>query len=294
MQPRRALGKGLASLIPSEVNERKKGDEQKSIQEIDVNAIIPNRLQPRRNFSEESLKELSESIRIKGIVQPLIVTPPVNGRYELIAGERRHRAAIMAGLEKVPVVIMDADPEAMLELAIIENIQREDLNSIEEAMAYKELIETFDFTQEEVADKVCKSRPHVANCLRLLFLPKVIQEDIVVGRLSPGHARALLAVSDLQEQLKIRETILNSRLTVRDVEKLIQDALAAKPGAGKDKKKAVELSPQMKAVLNEMTQTLGTKVKIMPHKNNKGGRIVLEYYSLQDLNRIYNRIVTNN
>lgn len=244
-------------------------------------------------FAEDALNELAESIKINGIIQPLVVTPAVSGRYELIAGERRLRASKIAGLGEVPVMIKEADPETMLELALVENLQREDLNQIEEALAYKELMESFEYTQEEVADKVSKSRPHVANCLRLLYLPKVIQEDVSVGRLSPGHARALLAVSDLQEQLRIRESILQSKLTVRDVERLIQELLKGKPGRGKSGKRKMELSPQMKAVVNEMTQELGTKVKVIPKRNNKGGQMIIEYYSVQDLNRIYKRIVSN-
>lgn len=293
MQQRKALGKGLASLIPSEPEIVKKDNDHLPFEMVSVDAIVPNRMQPRRDFPEESLKELAESIKANGIVQPLIVTPAVGGRYELIAGERRWRAARLAGLDRVPVIVKEADPETMLELALVENIQREDLNPIEEAQAYKEMIDSFDYTQEDVADKVSKSRPHVANTLRLLFLPKVIQEDVVLGRLSQGHARALLAVSDLQEQLKIREHILHSNLTVRDVERFIQDVLKGRSSQGKTKKRKVEISPQMKAVLDEMTQELGTKVRILPNKRNKGGQLIIEYYSVQDLNRIYRRIVSD-
>lgn len=293
MQSRKALGKGLASLIPSEPESTITEEERKGALSVMVDSVVPNRLQPRRKFSDESLKELSESIKQNGVVQPLIVTPPVSGRYELIAGERRLRAAKMAGLEKVPVIIREADPEAMLELALIENIQREDLNAIEEAIAYKELMDSFDYTQEEVAEKVSKSRPHVANCIRLLFLPKVIQEDIASQRLSPGHARALLAISDLHEQLKLREAILQSRLTVRDVERMVQEMVSGDGKKGKLRKKKLELSPQMKAVIDEITQELGTKVKINPGRNNKGGQLIIEYYNIQDLNRIYRTIISH-
>lgn len=294
MQSRKALGKGLASLIPSEPMVVAEGNgNANSVMMVNVEDIVPNRLQPRREFNEDALKELSESIKLNGIIQPLVVTPPVSGRYELIAGERRLRASRLAGLEKVPVIIKDADPESMLELALIENLQREDLNPIEEAIAYKELMESFDYTQEEVADKVSKSRPNVANSLRLLYLPKVIQEDIVLGRLSPGHARALLAVSDLQEQLRIRETILHSKLTVRDVERLIQETIRGTSGRAGGKRKRAELSPQMRSLQDEITKSLGTKVKIFPAKNNKGGKIEIDYYTVQDLNKIYQRLLTN-
>lgn len=293
MQSRKALGKGLASLIPTEPKIEKGSDEGISVLNVSVDSIVPNRVQPRRNFSEEALNELSLSIKQNGIIQPLVVTPAISGRYELIAGERRLRAAKLAGLEKVPVFIKEADVETMLELALVENLQREDLNPIEEAIAYKELMESFDYTQEEVAEKVSKSRPHVANTIRLLHLPKVIQEDVSVGRLSPGHARAILAISDLQEQLRIRESILHSKLTVRDVERLIQDAIKGKRGRGKSQKRKFDLSPQMRAVLDEMIHSLGTKIKLLPARNNKGGQLVIDYYSVQDLNRIFKKIVTN-
>lgn len=290
MQTRKALGKGLASLIPTEPKIVASDKHVNLIEEVPVDSIVPNRLQPRRDFSEESLKELTESIRQNGVIQPLVVATAVGGRHELIAGERRLRAARAAGLEKVPVVVKEADPEMMLELAIIENVQREDLNPIEEAEAYRELIEEFSYTQEEVAAKVSKSRVYVANNLRLLYLPKVIQEDVVVGRLTAGHARALLAVSDLQEQLRIREIVLQSCLTVRDIERLVQDAIKKSAAGSKLKKKSCDISPQIKSVLDEMINSLGTKVKINPYGNNKGGQIVIEYYSLQDLNRIYKKI----
>ncbi len=292
MQSRKALGKGLASLIPSETKVKLENGTKVPYENIAVDAIVPNRMQPRKEFSEESLQELAASIKQNGIVQPLIVTPAVSGRYELIAGERRLRASKIAGLEKVPVVVRDASTELMLELAIVENVQREDLNPIDEARAYKELIDAFDYTQDEVADKVSKSRPHVTNTLRLLYLPKVIQEDVVVGRLSPGHARALLAISDLQEQLKIREHILHSKLTVRNVERMIQESIKGGKTKGKGKKRKVELSPQMKALQDEMTHGLGTKVSFNPARNNKGGQVIIEYYSIQDLNRIYKKIIT--
>lgn len=294
MQARKALGKGLASLIPGE-SEAIKSDNTTFVSEnmVDIDYIIPNRSQPRKEFSDDSLKELAESIKTNGIIQPLIVTPAVGGRYELIAGERRLRAARLAGLEKVPVVVRQAEPEAMLELAIIENVQREDLNPIEEALAYKDLLNQFNYTQEEVADKVGKSRPYVANSLRLLGLPKVIQEDVILGRLTPGHARALLAISNIQEQLRVRESILHSRLTVRDVEELIQNILSGTSEKNKTNKKQNELSPQLKSVVDDMTNRLGTKVNLVPYKNNKGGKVIIEYYSAQDLNRIYQKINTN-
>lgn len=290
MQARKALGKGLASLIPSEAVIKVEKNGMSSVQFADVNSIFPNRLQPRENFSEESIKNLAESIRANGIIQPLIVTPPIDGRYELIAGERRLRAARLAGIDKVPILVREANQEMMLELALIENIQREDLNPIEEAKAYKEMADVFGYTQEEIAERVSKSRSHIANTLRLLFLPKVIQEDVVVGRMSPGHARTLLAISDLSEQLKIREHILHANMTVRDLELYIQTRMAAGERKTRLGQKKTEISPQIRAVQNEMTEALGTKVIIRPRKNKKGGQVVIEYYSAQDLNNIYKKI----
>lgn len=302
MQQRKALGRGLDALIQTtSVDENKEvatlitnishpqtGDRVKT---IPVSAIVPNRMQPRKIFDEEKIKELSSSIKEQGIIQPLIVVQASNGRYELIAGERRLRAAKMAGLTDVPVVIKNVDTEGMLELSIIENVQREDLNAIEEANAIQELISQFNYTQEEAAARLGKSRVAVANSLRLLNLPKVIQEDVAAGRMSPGHARALLAVSSLTEQLKMRERILNAQLTVRDVEKMTQGIGAS---TTKTVNRSTPLTPQMKFVLDEVTKSLATKVRLEPDKEKKGGKIVIEYYTPQDLDRIYNIISKTN
>ena len=294
MQQRKALGKGLASLIPipSDVKIQKEDYAGEGVLSLKVDSIVPNRLQPRKYFSEDTLNELAESIKVNGVIQPIIVTPAVSGRYELIAGERRLRAARIAELESIPAIIKEVDPESMLEIAIVENIQREDLNPIEEAKAYKELLDEFEYSQEDLAKKVSKSRPHITNTLRLLHLPKVIQEDVVVGRLTPGHARALLAIGDLQEQLKIRETILHSKLTVRDVERIIQERLKKSPERSKKKKKTIELTPQLRALVEELTQELGTKIQLIPKKTGQGGQIIIDYYSTQDLNKIYRHVIS--
>jgi len=292
MQGRKALGKGLASLIPDEPKTATPDKQSVSdVMTISVDNIAPNRLQPRRHFSNESITELADSIKENGIIQPLVVTAGVGGRYELIAGERRLRAAKVAGLERVPVVIKAADPELMLELALIENIQREDLNPIDEALAYNELIDEFGYTQEEVAKKVSKSRPYITNLLRLLSLPKVIQEDVVLGRMTSGHARALLGLNDLQQQLKVREEILHSNLSVREVEQMIRDLTKGKNSKNTNKKEMV-LTPQTRSIIEDMIKELGTKVKINPYRNNKGGRLIIEYYTIQDLNNIYKKIVS--
>lgn len=297
MQLRKALGRGLDSLIPQTEESAPKevikpkivslpvGDRIKT---VSIDLIIPNRLQPRKVFDEDKIRELSASIKEQGIIQPLIVSQAAGGRYELIAGERRLRASKLAGLKELPVVIKDVDSEGMLELSIIENIQREDLNAIEEANAINELIEQFDYTQDEAATRLGKSRVSVTNSLRLLNLPKVVQDDVAAGRMSAGHARALLSLTNLQEQLKAREKIIQSNLTVRDVEQMIQ---RLKPqGIVKQRAVSGQLTPQMKFISDEITKQLATKVKLEPDKEKKGGRIVIEYYTPQDLDRIYNKI----
>lgn len=311
MLPRKALGKGLASLIPTTsmvtrsvpiaavIVEDAGGTEvatpKKSfVQTVSVDLIVPNHLQPRKHFNDEALEELASSIRVHGVIQPVVVCPLPNGRYELIAGERRWRASKKAGLTEVPVVFRDADDEGMLELAIIENIQREDLDPLEEATAYQELMKQFGYSQEQVADKVGKSRPAVANSLRLLNLPKVIQEDIATNRLTAGHARALLSLETLQDQLTIREQVLRSQLTVRDVERLVQFRMNRGPKA-EDGDKASSgtkmLPPQWKQVQEDLTMALGTKVILQPNADMKGGKVVVEFYSTQDLSRIHDLIV---
>lgn len=299
MQPRKALGRGLDALIPTV--ERAKEERtifppamshvttSERIKTAPVASIVPNRLQPRKIFDEEKIKELAASIKEQGVIQPLIVTQAGQNRYELIAGERRLRAAKMAGLAEVPIVVKNVDTEGLLEISIIENIQREDLNPIEESGAIKEMVDQFKYSHEEIAKKLGKSRVAVTNSLRLLSLPKVVQDDVATGRMSAGHARALLAVTNLQEQLKLRERILNAAMTVRDVEKMIQNGRPQ--GATGSRKANSNLTPQMKFIVDEITKRLATKIRLEPDKERKGGRMVIEYYTAQDLDRIYNVIV---
>jgi len=299
MQPRKSpLGRGLDVLIPS--SEMEKGGniivnsipshvQGDRVRLVPLNTIVPNRLQPRKTFDEEKITELCESIKEQGVIQPLIVNQAGPNRFELIAGERRLRAARSAGLTEVPVIVKNVNTESMLELAIIENIQREDLNPLEEATAMKELMNQFDYTQEEVAKRLGKTRTAVANSLRLLNLPKLIQDDVTSGRISAGHARAILGAPDLTQQLKIREKILNSSLTVRDVERMIGNL---KPQTSKGARKtSAQLTPQIKYIQDEITKKLATKIRIEPDKEKKGGRVVIDYYTLQDLDRIYNVII---
>jgi len=286
MQTKRGLGRGLESLIPPPVATEEGVQSAKGYHLLPVDQIVPNRQQPRTVFDEDKIRELGDSIREQGIIQPLAVAKISDGRYELIAGERRLRAARMIGLEQVPAVIKEVDDEGMLALSIIENIQREDLNPIEGARAYQELIEQFGYTQEEVAKKVGKSRVAVANSVRLLKLPQVVQEDVASGRYSAGHARAILAVEGIHAQLKLRERVLREMPTVRDVEKMVQSYFAGGIKRGRARK---ALSPQMNEITESLKQLLGTKVTLSP--KGEGGKIVIEYYSADDLSRIYGTVV---
>lgn len=283
MQLKRGLGRGLDSLLPPPVIE--KTEKSQDYRKLSLQQIVPNRLQPRTYFDEEKIRELAESIKEQGVIQPLIVSPLADGRYELIAGERRLRASRLAGLEEVPVVIKKVDDEGLLALSILENIQREDLNPLEEARAYQELTEQFGYTQEDVAKKLGKSRSAVANCIRLLNLPKLIQEDISSGRYSAGHARAMLSLPTLHDQLKFRERIMNNLPTVRDVENMVQSFLG---NARRPTKRKIELPSGLTEITNTLKSKLGTKVELQPKGN--GGKLVIEYYSAADLDRIYKTI----
>jgi len=286
MQTKRGLGRGLESLIPPPATAEAGAGTRAGYHLLEVDSIVPNRQQPRTVFDEEKIRELADSIKEQGIIQPLAVAPISEGRYELIAGERRLRAARMIGLDKVPAVIKEVDDEGMLAISLIENIQREDLNPIEEARAYQELVGQFGYTQEEVAKKVGRSRVAVANSVRLLKLPQVVQEDVASGRYSAGHARAILAVDGIHAQLRLRERILRETPTVRDVEKMVQSYTS---GGNKRSRSRRQLSPQMTEILETLKQVLGTKVELRP--KGEGGKIVIDYYSQEDLNRIYKTII---
>lgn len=281
MEKHKALGKGLQALIP-EAQEDDTGVLATSVRTglttVDISEIKPNRFQPRTAFKAEKLDELVASIREKGIVQPVLVRKAEEG-YELIAGERRFRAAQRLNLQKMPVIIKEVDDANAMELALIENIQREDLNPIEEAKAYKRLSSEFGFTQEKIAQSVGRDRTSVTNLMRLLSLPEQIQQLILDDAITMGHARALLTISDQRKQLSICEKILRKRLSVREVEQM------ARPHAPQRKQPARH-NPDLhiKAVEDELEPIFGTKVKIQHGK--KRGKIVIDYYSLTDLNRI--------
>jgi ParB family chromosome partitioning protein len=280
------LGRGVGALLPEENAE---GIDKYFT--CDIDKISPNPHQPRSHFDPDKLQQLADSIREKGVIQPLLVVKGGGNRYTLIAGERRLRAAKLAGLEEVPVVVMDetSDTES-LELALIENIQRHDLNPIEEAMAYSRLMEEFQLTQEEVAKKVGRQRSTITNVLRLLQLPQTLQDDVVQGVISEGHARVLLRVKDQPEQLRqIRDRIVTEELSVRAAERLCgKRAPASSPRVGltaEPAQPAEALPPAYcTAVVNQLTNQLHTKVRIV--QQGQRGRLEIDYYSSDDLDRL--------
>ena len=283
-----ALGKGLNVLIPETgpqppQRRRRKSSSEASNQGvmISVNEIEPNRNQPRKTFDDASLQELAESIKQFGIIQPIVVKKK-DEYYEIIAGERRWRAAKIAGLLEVPVIVKEYKENEIVEISLIENIQRENLNPIEEAQAYKTLMEEFELKQEEVAQKVSKSRSTITNSLRLLKLTKEVQEMLVEEKISMGHARALLAITDPDIQISVAKKVYEEALSVRDIEKLVKDM--AKP-AKKEEKEPNEYQYLYRDIEENLKQILGNKVTIKNRKNNKG-KIEIEYYSQDDLERI--------
>lgn len=288
---RSGLGKGLDSLIPEgkTTGKTKKNPEIDKInndQLVSINKVEPNREQPRRNFEEDSLLELAESIKQFGILQPLLVQDKKD-YYEIIAGERRWRAAKMAGLKEIPVIIKNYSVLEAVEIALIENIQREDLNPIEEAMAYKRLLDEFSLKQDEVAERVSKSRTAVTNSMRLLKLDERIQQMIVDDMITTGHARALLSIEDREEQYKIANQIFDEKLSVREVEKLVK--LIKNPKKVKNQPK-IEHMFIYEDIEDKMKQIIGTKVRVNPKQNGKG-KIEIEYYSKDELERIYELIM---
>ena len=275
------LGRGLEALIPSEVTN--------GVAEIDVDAIVPNPWQPRRGSDAAALAELAESIRQHGILQPLVVSATEEGRYQLIAGERRWHAAKLAGLNRVPALIREATPEQALALALVENIQRADLNPLEEAAAYRQLLDEFGLTQEEVAQRVGRGRVSVANSLRLLGLPEEAKVALAAGQISEGHARAILQVPDAPGQLLMLRWVLDKALSVRQAEELARRLAAdglearARRGAGGAK------SPEAAALERELMASLGTKVELF--HSRKGGKVVIHFYSEEELQSLRERLI---
>lgn len=277
---KRGLGRGLSALIPDESEGYLFEEEVKNekVVELDINLIVSNKDQPRKEFEKESLEELRDSIKKYGIIQPIVVRK-IKDKYEIIAGERRWRAAKEASLKKVPCVIKEVDDKEAIKLALIENIQRQDLNPIEEANAFKTLMDNFRLTQEEVADAVGKSRSYIANSIRLLNLDKEILDYVSQGKITAGHGKALLGVKNKKDRMNIVKSIVDKNLNVRDTEKLV-----SKVKTRKSEEKIIKKDPFVEEVEEKLMRILGTKVNLISSK--KGGKIEIEFYSDEDLQRI--------
>ncbi len=284
---RQALGRGLESLIPLNGNLDEAPASTAATanrQELPIDVIAPNPFQPRREFQPHELEELAASIREKGVMQPIIVRPKADGQYELVAGERRLRASKLAGLGQIPAIIRDISDRDSMEMALIENIQRADLNPVEEARAYQQLMLQFQLTQEEMAAKVGKDRSSVANTLRLLKLPINVLDMVGDGRLSEGHARALMTLEDETAMQNLADKIVRDSLSVREVERLAQGIKPPKPAKVKSAKTEIK-DPHARHLEEELRRKMGTHVRVIP-RNGQKGKIEIEYYSLEDLDRI--------
>lgn len=297
---RKALGKGLSALLPGKNGQAAAPESARApvavlpekferFESVPVDKIRPGQGQPRLNFEADRLEELAQSIKVHGVLQPITVTRQEDGNYRLVAGERRWRAAKMAGLDEIPALVRRIPNNELLEIALIENIQREDLNPIETAVAFTRLIDEHGLSHEKVAERTGKDRSTVTNFLRLLKLDGQVQTDLIRGDISMGHARALLALSDAGAQRQMAQRIIDSRLSVRETERRVKEAIEGKP-----ERKAAKAGPQVdantRAAIEEMRSALGTKVRILP-KTPSTGKIEIEYYSNDDLDRIYAAIV---
>ncbi len=294
------MGKGLRSLIP-EAPRRTLPEAQGSapsgseppappprvaIPQVDIDRIVPNERQPRERFDDESLEALAQSLKTQGLLQPILVRPLPDGRFGLVAGERRWRAAQRAGLLKVPAVIRDIPDDRLLEFALIENLQREELNPIEEASAYRALMQDLSWTQQQVAERVGKQRATVANAVRLLSLPEAVQNWVRKGTLSAGHARPLAALGSPAEQTSLADRAIREGLSVREVEARVARLQRARPDEGPARRDLVRKDPNVTAAEESLQRAVGTKVRIV--QNRKGaGRLELHFYSAEELERLY-------
>jgi ParB family chromosome partitioning protein len=286
MEKRPALGKGLSALIPDVPEVRTSG----SPTEVDVDQILPNEQQPRHRFEDARLDELAQSIKANGVIQPIVVRK-VDAGYRIIAGERRWRAAQRAGLARVPVVVKDVSPGSavqMLEMALVENIQREDLNPIDQAAAYEKLSNDFGMTQEEIAAAVGKDRSSVANHMRLLKLPQEVRAEVASGRLSMGHARALIAIADEGRQRQIARDVIGRNLSVRETEAMVNRVGRASANAERRARTAPDV--HTRAAEEKLRMTLGTRVRI--NRKGKGGRIEIDFGSEDELQRLYEALTS--
>ena len=281
---KKGLGRGLGALIPSAENKVESRPETTPL-EVAVDRITPSPFQPRRTFDEAKLDELAGSIRNQGIIQPLVVRRKDDG-YELIAGERRWRASIKAGLSRVPVVIREASDHEALQLALVENLQREDLNPIEEASGYRRLQEEFHWSQEEMAERVGKSRPAITNSMRLLSLPNEVQQEVAAGNLPAGQARALLGLHTEPLIISASREVIAKGLSTRETEKMVRNLLVGR----KRRRAAPLLDADLKSIVEDLQRVLGTRVRLIPKPRTNKGRIEIEYYTLPDLERIIQSI----
>ena len=290
---RRGLGRGLDALLGSEPAKAapaasKAGEGSTGINEVPIGKLEPNRFQPRTYFDESGLEDLSASIKTQGVVQPIVVTPKGEGRFTIIAGERRWRASKLAGLKKVPVVVREVtDDQKLLEMALVENIQRADLNPVEEAEAYRSLGDSFELSQEEIAKRVGKGRTTITNFLRLLRLPQEVQDLMREGRLTAGQARPLLGFGDAKKQIELAERAVEEGLTARDLERLAAEPKEEKSSDGK--KKPVEQDVHTREATDKLTHVLQTKVEIQRKK--KGGTVRIHFHSEEELIRLYDLLV---
>lgn len=292
---RKALGRGLSSLIPASRTAAQtahapapQAPPAPSPLRLPIDEIHPNPLQPRSSFSPEGLQELAQSIRENGIIQPLVVRRASDG-YQLVAGERRLRAARIAGLSEVPVVVQDFADDRLMEITLIENIQREDLNPIEVAHAFERLHREFRLSHEQIAQRTGKDRSTITNMLRLLRLPLEVQQLLAEQRLSMGHARALLGLESAEQQVALAHKAADGAMSVRQVERAVQKSLSAPPGSPAEPP-ALDRDPNVRAAIDQLERVLGTRVRIVP-RDDQRGRIEIEYYSQEDLTRIYDLIV---
>jgi ParB family transcriptional regulator, chromosome partitioning protein len=283
---RNVLGRGLSALL----GEGQTDGNNEELLEIDLDLIEPNSEQPRTRFTEQNLEELTQSIRVNGIVQPIVVRRK-GGRYEIVAGERRWRASQRAGLQKIPAIVKDIADDKLLELALIENIQRQELNPIEEARAYRNLINTIGLTQEIVAERVGKNRTVVTTALRLLKLPDDIQKLVEEEKLSAGHGRALLMSDDADAQRRLARTVIEMSLSVRETEKAIKRINKGESQITENKAFKPVIDANTKAAETKLRRFFGTSVQIQPDGKGTGGKIEIEYYGESDLNRIYELIL---
>jgi len=287
---RKALGRGLGALLPERTVPRAKPEADSrpavdSVQSVPLSRVITNPAQPRRTFDPQAIEELAQSIRIDGVIQPIVVRPQKD-RFLLVVGERRFRAARLAGLSEIPAVVKDVSDDRLLELALVENIQREDLNPIEVATALRTMATELDLSHEELAERTGKDRSTVTNTLRLLRLPRDIQQLVAEKRLSMGHARAILALDDREQQRALAEKAAAQGLSVRQVERTVKELNDPSQSKGED----TPLDPNVLAAIDRMEEVLGTKVRLS-QRGRTGGKIEIEYYSADDLDRIYTTIV---